>query len=131
MGLYDVILNVHDNKKHTKNLESDWNGVWQINTLQNDDNNNYLVFDEDENDKIIKIKRMSDFKLKGFIKSFEFCDIDGALKQNNKNKSKKFIIFYHDGMNKNKRMTASAKLKNKNTIKIEWESIAEHINEST
>ncbi len=65
--LYEKCSNIHDNKKHIKNIQSDWNGIW---TGQNDENNNIFY----------KIKQMSDYKFKGFIKTFEFCDINGVLK---------------------------------------------------
>merc|ERR1712228_486579 len=81
--LYLEIMSVHDNKKHTKNIDSAWNGLWQ----QNGNNNNYLF----------KLKQMTEYKLKGFISDFSFCEIDASIRPNDKDRTKKFIIFYHDG----------------------------------
>ena len=136
-NLFNKILKIHDNKSHYKNKESLWNGIWKKNIKNNNDGNDYD--DDNKNNKeqdwemIFKLKQMSKYKLKGFIRSFNFCDIDGNIKykettsNNIDGKSKKFIIFYHDGVNKNKRLKCNAILKDEDTINIEWEIINDGI----
>ena len=72
--LFNKILKVHDNKNHSKNMTSSWNGIWKKSSSDNDN------AEEQDWKMIFKVKQMSDYKLKGYIRSFEYCDIDGIIK---------------------------------------------------
>ena len=58
-------MKIHDNKNHSKNMTSSWNGIWKQSS--SDDDN-----DEEQDWKMIfKIEQslMSYYKLKGYVRS--------------------------------------------------------------
>merc|ERR1719491_912242 len=64
-----------------------WTGIWQS--------------ADADNDEMYKIKHVGDRKLTGFIKTFEFCTINGQLKS--EKTCGQCMIFWHQGARKNKR----------------------------
>ena len=74
------------------------------------------------------LKQIGDKKVMGFIKTFEFCDINGSL--NDDKLSCEMIIFWHQGARKNKRRLCKVDLNKPQTetdpvtITVRWKSIA-------
>eukprot|EP01083_Nonionella_stella_P199422 731269_1 len=100
------------------NDDDPWSGNWKM--------------EDDNNDEIYKIKQLGDTKLCGFIKNFEFCDMNGSIiMKNGSNKTKaQMIIFWHIGPRKNKRRLCKCSLikplnPNNEAIKmiVEWKEI--------
>jgi len=76
-----------------------------------------------------KLKKIGDKKLYGFIKNFDFCDINGSLQNGSKIKAN-IMIFWHSGPRKNKRRECKLTLIKPSNIcdpvrmQIEWKEIA-------
>merc|ERR1719295_1337901 len=91
-----------------------WTGIWRS--------------EDAESDETFKFKHVGDRKLKGFIKNFEFCDINGQLKS--EKTQGKCMIFWHQGPRKNKRRSCKLSLlKPENEgdavrMRVKWQAVA-------
>eukprot|EP01083_Nonionella_stella_P199421 731268_1 len=116
------ILQKKQNKFSTRTMilsewnDSDpWTGLWMSN--------------DPESDEIYKMKQIGDRKIKGFIKSFEFCDINGSLKGSSDKSKAEMIVFWHSGARKNKRrfckciLNKPASETDAVTMTVKWKSI--------
>ena len=107
------------------NDDDPWSGTWKQDTG-----------DQGGAAEIYKIKQLGDRKLRGFIKSFEFCDINGSISTTERTKST-IIIFWHEGARKGKRRTCKCTLNKPKSIQenvtmtVEWKSIASSSNVDT
>eukprot|EP01084_Bolivina_argentea_P264447 447954_1 len=93
------------------NTDDPWSGIWK--------------HENNDNEEIYKIKQIGDNKLRGWIKSNEFCDINGSLNNINKTESE-IMLFWHKGPRKNKRRLCKCIL-NKGmpiSMSVKWKSIA-------
>ena len=72
---------------------------------------------------------MGDAKLMGFVKSFAFCDISGAVNPAKRDRAR-FIIFWHEGARKQKRRECACTLNRPSSLAesvsmtVQWKSIA-------
>jgi len=91
-----------------------WTGQWEVN-------------DNEYGTEQYTLKQIGDKKVMGFIKSFEFCDINGSL--NDDKLSCEMMIFWHLGARKNKRRLCKVRLNKPETatddvtINVKWKSI--------
>lgn len=144
-SLFNVIWNRHHNslsskkmtlrtsqlleQKHNKfstrmmilnewNDEDPWTGIWKAHTL------------EEEVMEMYKIKQIGDNKLCGYIKSFDFCSLNGSLTPNSDKTKAEMMIFWHQGARKNKRRLCECTLNKPSsstdavTMTVRWKSIA-------
>eukprot|EP01083_Nonionella_stella_P074375 201749_1 len=121
--LQDRQQRTHKAKMSTQMVLSEWNevdpwsGTWQ--------------HEDDDNDETFTFKQIGDKKLVGFIKSFEFCDMNGSLKPGSNKTKANMMISWHLGARKNKRRLCKCSLMKPTTnsggpikMMIEWKEIA-------
>jgi len=116
----DMQRQTHKKQSTTTMITAEWNdadpwtGIWKS--------------EDAESDETFKFKHVGDRKLKGFIKNFEFCDINGEL-QSDKTRGE-CTIFWHQGPRKNKRRKCKLSLLKPEEqgdpvrMRVKWQAMA-------